>query len=128
MCDILYNGVAIDLRSLDRRELDEKVRQKKNDIDSGNNLNSKNITVKTWAEEWLEVYKKPYITAKSYQTYGYIVKNQILPEIGVMFLKDVKHIHLQKIITGRIGKSASHISRVKTHSAVFSSKLLSMDL
>ncbi|MHB1152061.1 MAG: tyrosine-type recombinase/integrase [Eubacteriales bacterium] len=109
-----YDGVKIDLTAKSEKDLTEKVRQRKNEIDSGNTLSSKNIIVKTWCEEWLKTYKEPYITKKGYGTYLYIVNNQINPEIGAMRLKDVKPVHLQRIITGRIGKSASHIMRVKT--------------
>lgn len=109
-----YEGVKIDISAKSERALAEKVRQKKNEIDGGEMLAGRGVLVKTWCQEWLLNYKKPYITKKGYDTYRYIVKNQIDPEIGAMRLKDIKPVHLQRIISGRIGKSASHVMRVKT--------------
>jgi integrase len=107
-------GIKRDLIAKTEAELDTKIYEARRDYELGKTVNSPNVTVKTWAEEWLETYKKPYVVNHSYKTYRSIIENQIIPAIGPKKMKDVKPVHLQKIITSRIGFSASHISRVKT--------------
>lgn len=107
-------GKRVDLIAQSEEDLDTKVYQARRDFELGKNVNSPNVTVKVWADEWLETYKKPYVITQSYKTYRSIIDNQINPAIGTYKVKDIKPVHLQKIITSRIGFSASHISRVKT--------------
>lgn len=107
-----YNGVRIDLSANTERELAEKVRARKNDIDKGI-CGGKNINVAYWCGVWLSEYKKPFVTAKAYNTYSGLVKNYIIPAIGKLYLTDVKPIDLQKILTSRTGMSFSHVSRLK---------------
>lgn len=109
----IYDGHVIDVRSLDEKDLDNKIKQKENEIDKGNIvLNAKNITVKTWSEEWLATYKKPFVTEKGYGTYKSIINKHIVPAIGEFKIKEVRALQLQKILTGRAGKSTSHVARV----------------
>lgn len=74
---------------------------------------NKNTTVKKWSEEWLETYKKGNMTPKSYDTYTQKLNGYILPVIGSMRLKDVKDVHLQRILNDQRGKSFSHLSKLR---------------
>lgn len=72
------------------------------------------ISVDEWFDTWLETYKEPTgLTAKSLLMYKQKYTNHIEPYIGKMKLKDVKDIHLQKILNEQAGMSASHVSKVR---------------
>lgn len=72
-----------------------------------------NTTVKKWSEEWIEVYVKPRdITAKSAAMYRQKLDKYIIPRIGSMKLKDVRDIHLQKLLNGA-NTSKSTAQKVK---------------
>ena len=73
---------------------------------------SGNMSVKNWATEWLETYKKGNVTDKTYQGIQHRVYDIIVPPIGNLKLKDVKDTHLQKIINSRAGYSGSHVSKL----------------
>ncbi len=109
----VYNGVRIDLTASDPDELDEKVRQRKNEIDAGLSLHSAKITVKTWCEEWVNAYKvgkvsEPY--CKDIQNY---LTSYIYPDLGAMVLKDVRPIMIQKLLNKHSGKSMSLLTKLR---------------
>lgn len=117
-----YKGVTIDLKSLSERELAEKVREKKNAIDSGDDVMSPDISVERWCDTWLDTYKKPTITEKGYDNYRYIIKNQIKPALGKYKVKAIKPVILQQLLNdlNENDKSFSFINRVKvTLNAIF---------
>ena len=107
-----YGGVKIDLSADTERELAEKVRARKNDIDKGL-VGGNKITVALWCEIWLKEYKKPFVTAKTYGLYSGFVNNHIIPVIGKRYLTDVKPIDLQKILTSKTGMSFSFVSKLR---------------
>ena len=78
----VYQGITIDLRSKDPVTLERKLRQKKNDIDSGYDAATGQMKVSTWAQKWLATYKKGKVVAKNYDTYESNLRNHILPYIG----------------------------------------------
>lgn len=74
---------------------------------------SENMTVAKWAEEWLETYKRPSIGEGQYKNYLAHINGVIIPAIGKLKLKDVKDVHLQKILNERAGKSKSDMSKLR---------------
>lgn len=86
---------------------------------------SKNTTVKTWSEEWLDVYIRPKVrkpgmpktrnsmTEKSYAMYEQKLDGYVLPAIGRMQLKDVRDVHVRKILNGEAGMSKSHVEKIR---------------
>lgn len=80
---------------------------------------SSKMTVKRWAAEWLETYKKPTVTDKSYKNYKRHV-NLISEEIGSLKINEVNDMHLQKILNSREGFSYSEAKHLKdTIKAIF---------
>nr|DAG59314.1 MAG TPA: Integrase [Caudoviricetes sp.] len=75
---------------------------------------SSNSTVDAWYQQWMELYKKPKgLTAKSLGMYDEKYKKYIKPAIGHMKLKDVRDVHLQKILNSQAGMSESHVKKVR---------------
>ena len=107
------DGKKYDLLAKTEKELEAKIDNIKFDSRTGNTINSPNMTVATWANEWLEVYKKPVIIEKSYNLYKTHIKTYINPEIGNMRISEIQPVHLQKILSSQAGMSFSHVSHVK---------------
>lgn len=108
-----YEGVKIDLTAKSEKDLIEKVRRRKNEIDSGNTLTSKNITVKTWCDEWLQTYKKDKVSDPYYKAIKGYFKNYIYPEIGSLPLNSIRPIQIQKLLNANDNKSASTVTKIK---------------
>lgn len=95
-------------------ELGKKIAAKIKELEDGSITINKNTTVKKWSEEWLETYKKGTVGLATYKYIETIVNNKIVSEIGTRRLKDIKSIHLQKILNDQTGNSKSYISKVKS--------------
>jgi len=64
----------------------------------GNRLSS-SMTVRAWAQEWLDTYiNTSDITQKSARMYRQKLDNFILPAIGSKKLQDIREPHLQRIV------------------------------
>jgi len=92
------------IRGKTKKEHDEKLAEAKRLHARGVTLNG--ITVRDWAIRWLEVYKA---NASPRQKAHYVAKldKDILPAIGHMAMRDVRHSHLQELLNcyrdGRVG-------------------------
>lgn len=107
-----FEGKRYYVKANSKRELAEKVALKKNDLESGTKrLKASRITVKEWADLCFEQYKTNVapITLESQKGK---VKKWILPEIGNMRIKDVKQLHIQKIMNNMQGKAQDTIRKV----------------
>ena len=73
-----------------------------------------NMTVNAWYKEWKATYKDPKgLTPKSLGMYDEKYNGYIKPAIGHMKLKDVKDVHLQRILNSQAGRSASHVKKIR---------------
>lgn len=77
-----YKGIRFDLTANTERELAEKVRIRKNEIDKGMATDSENTTVARWAETWLTVHKKNEVSVPVYKTYETHLRDYVLPYVG----------------------------------------------
>lgn len=108
-----HEGRRYSVQGKDELEIGKKIERKIKQIDSGMIIINKNTTVKKWSEEWLDTYKKPTVGTATYQNVKSIVDNHIIPVIGNQKIKDIKELHLQKILNAQAGKSKSFITKVK---------------
>ena len=77
-----------------QREANRKADRLQKDLEDGNIGISKQMRVSSWGHEWLETYKKPCATEKSYKNDKRFVDNLIVPQIGGLRLSEVKDVHL----------------------------------
>lgn len=84
----------------------------KRDLEAGRRGISQNMSVSAWAKEWLEVYKKPNVNTKHYKDITAVVNNFIDPAIGTMQIKNVRPVHLQKILSKTADYSDSYVSKI----------------
>ena len=103
-----------------QRDADRKADKLRKDLEDGIIGISSKMCVKEWANEWLETYKKPSVTEKSYKNYKRYIDNVITPQIGGLRLSEVTDIHLQRIINSRLGNSYSDLKHLRdTIKAIF---------
>lgn len=80
----------------------------------GEELVSGAMTVNAWYAQWKATYKDPKgLTKKSLGMYDEKYNGYIKPLIGHMKLRDVKDIHLQRILNAEAGKSISHVEKIR---------------
>lgn len=76
-------------------------------------LVEKRKTVKVWAEEWLETYKKGKISYGSYCNYKLYIEQHIIPELGVKLLDAVRPVEIEKLYSKKKDLSASALNYIR---------------
>lgn len=104
----VYKGVRIDKKANTAKELMEKVQKKKREIDSG--LVSDSILLKEYSCKWIEIYKKPNISASWCADISYRVR-QIVDGIGNKPINKITAAELQAYLNTLTGYSNSHIKK-----------------
>ena len=106
--------------TVSQRDANRKADAYMAELESGSILINKNMRVSTWANTWLDTYKKPALTEKSYCNYKRFVDNLINPQIGNLRLDEVTDVHLQRMINDRAGNSYSDVRHLRiTIKAIF---------
>jgi len=108
-----YEGKRYETTGKSQKEADQKAALKLNQLQRGEVGISGNMTVQRWASEWLETYKKPVVGEGQYKNYLLYINGVVVSEIGNLKLKQVKDVHLQKILNNRTGKSKSDLTRLR---------------
>lgn len=109
-----YNGKKYEATGKTELEAMTKLAEKLAAARRGEELISGAMAVDAWYAQWKATYKDPKgLTAKSLGMYDEKYKGYIKPVIGHMKLRDVKDIHLQRILNGQAGKSASHVKKLR---------------
>ena len=111
---ITFEGRRYEVSGKTEAEALEKLADLKASLKRGEVVVGGNSTVNRWFAEWMDLYKRPSgITAKSLGMYEEKYNAYIKPAIGTMKIRDVKEIHLQKILNDQAGMSYSHVSKVR---------------
>lgn len=79
------------------KEVEKKERELRTQIEQGFNIEENNILLGEWADMWLEVYKNnvEYNTRIMYEN---AINKHIKPELGIVQVKNLKSIHIQKLL------------------------------
>jgi len=107
-----HNGKQYKCYGNTQKEADQKAVLKKKSLESGEVGISGNMTAVQYCYEWVETYKKGKVIEKSYIDCIRFIKRQIAPELGSTLLKNVRDIHLQKILNNRAGYSKSNVTKL----------------
>lgn len=109
-----YNGKKYEATGKTDLEAMTKLADKLAAAKRGEETIGGSMTVDAWFKEWLAAYKAPKgLTAKSLGMYTEKYNGYIKPRIGRLKLKDVKDIHLQKIMNEQAGRSSSHAKKLR---------------
>ena len=92
----------------------EKMVRRKLELEEGKNRITKNTLVSAWFEEWLLTYKIPAISDEWAKTLKLVGESVIVAQIGNLRLKDVKPLHLQRILNSKADMSQSYIKLIYT--------------
>lgn len=115
-----FEGKKYEATGKTQKEADQKAAIMRDRLERGEVGISSNMTVKAWATEWLETYKRPVVGEGQYESYKRRIDNVIAPAIGSMTLRTVKDIHLQKLLNSRAGNSKSDVTKFRiTLKAIF---------
>ena len=110
----MYEGKQYERTStVSQREADKKAAELKRSLENGEVGISKKMRVADFAATWLEVYKKPVLTAKSFENVKRHVDNVIVPQIGNLRLIAVTDMHLQSVLNSRAGGSYSDVKKLR---------------
>lgn len=108
------NGKKYETTGKTELEAMTKLAEKLSAARRGEELVSGSMTVDAWYQQWKAAYKAPKgLTPKSLGMYDEKYLGYISPAIGRMKLRDVKDIHLQKILNGQAGRSKSHVEKLR---------------
>lgn len=111
---ITWEGKRYEVTGKTEMEALEKLADLKASLKRGEKVVGANSTVDRWFAEWIDVYKRPSkMTKKSLDTYTQKYNGYIKPKIGSMKLKDVREVHLQRILNEEAGRSYSHVSKLR---------------
>nr|DAW92431.1 MAG TPA: Integrase [Caudoviricetes sp.] len=109
-----WNGKKYEATGKTELEAMSKLAEKLAAAKRGEDLVSGAMTVSAWYKQWIDLYKKPKgLTEKSLKMYDEKFNGYIRPAIGHMKLKDVKDVHLQRILNSQAGRSASHVKKIR---------------
>ena len=108
-----FEGKRYEVTGKTEQEALEKLAELKVSLQRGEKTVGGNSTVDRWFREWVDVYKKPSgMTAKSLGNIESKYRLYLKPTIGSMRLKDVREVHLQKILNSQEGMSYGHVSAI----------------
>ena len=109
-----YNGKQYAAYGRTEMEAMEKLAEKIAAAKRGEETISGAMTVNDWFKQWVETYKEPKaLTDKSLGMYREKYDHYIRPRIGSMKMRDVKDIHLQRILNESAGMSFSHVQKLR---------------
>lgn len=109
-----YNGKKYEATGKTELEAMTKLAEKLSAAKRGEETVGGNMSVSAWYKEWKATYKDSKgLTGKSLKMYDEKFNGYIKPCIGTMKLKDVKDVHLQRILNGQAGRSASHVKKLR---------------
>lgn len=111
---VTWEGKRYVVRGNTEREADKKLGELLSKLKRGEFTIGENSSVDRWYKEWISLYKENSgITKKSLGTYDEKYYGYISPAIGKMKIKDVRDVHLQKILNSQAGMSFSHVSKIR---------------
>lgn len=107
----LPSGKRKYVRAKTQEELDAKVKELTDLMSVGVNI-SGDMTLGEFAQQWFDVYKKPYLREKSQDIVKYVVNGFILPALGGYVLREITPMQIQALMASLTGKSYSLQSKV----------------
>jgi integrase len=122
---LTYDGKQYRITGKSEKEALDKRAELKAALKRGEEKIDGSMTVGAWSKEWLDAYVRPKIrkpgapkskesmTQKSYEMYEQKLNGYILPAIKNLKLRDVRDVHLKKILNAEAGRSKSNVSKIR---------------
>lgn len=93
------------------KEADEKLQRAKIEYEMGLLVVNSKTTLMKWAQEYIEIYKRPNAAEKAVTQYEQII-NKVYAPIMQLRLDEIKAAHLQKCVNQYSGMSYSFITKL----------------
>ena len=107
-----YMGKHYDLRAKTEKELNEKIRAKRAEIESGSKLIEAGVTVKEWGKRWVETYKSGVKESTRRLIEGRLV-NYVYPYIGDIPVSKVRPLNCQEALNSAEGRAPDTVKKVQ---------------
>ena len=107
-----YMGKHYDLRAKTEKELNEKIRAKRAEIESGSKLIEAGVTVKEWGNRWVETYKSGVKESTRRLIEGRLV-NYVYPYIGDIPVSKVRPLNCQEALNSAEGRAPDTVKKVQ---------------
>lgn len=109
-----YNGKKYEATGKTELEALTKLAEKLSAAKRGEEVLGGSMTVDAWYHQWKATYKDPMgMTEKSLGMYDEKYTGYIKPAIGRLKLKDVRDVHLQRLLNSQAGMSYSHVEKLR---------------
>ncbi|ODA39982.1 site-specific integrase [Desulfosporosinus sp. BG] len=92
------------------KEVKKAARELEQELEDGKLSNVDNIRVAEWIKSWLEIHKNQY-SPSTYVLYLGYLKNHYRPFFKQMKFKELKEIHLKKLLNELLGKMSQTSAR-----------------
>ena len=110
--DITHNGHRYSIRANTQRELYEKIAAKIAELEASDFVPAtSNTTLREYALQLFETYKKPAVAEGTYKRYLNRLENCVLAPLGEYKLQELTRSHLQQAVNLQAGRSAYQISQ-----------------
>lgn len=107
------------IRATTKEELERKYQQAKLEVGRGVDV-ADNTTFGEFAQLWFDTYKRPKLRENSQESCLYILNAHILPYLSALRLRDVKPVHIHRIMANIRGYSRSlQAKTVQTLRSIF---------
>ena len=91
------------------------------EVDRGAFLKPSKITVEAFLDRWLDDYVIPSLSASTVETYSFMIRHHVLPQLGNMSLASLQPQVIQNLYTAMIKKGLSTATVRKTHNILHKS-------
>src|SRR4051794_22167586 len=78
-----------------KRDAQRELNRLLHEMDTGTFVEPKKVTVGEYLEQWLADYARPTVSAKSYERYAQIVRDNLIPGLGHYPLAKLQPIQIQ---------------------------------
>ena len=109
-----YKGIKFDVTANTEKELNEKIRLRKNEIDKGVNIVGSNMSLEAWVKLWLKQYKEKNVSQRHCKAIHSRMENYVFPVIGDRKLSDIRPIDIQTVLRRCDSRSFSLVSHIRS--------------
>lgn len=99
-----------------QKEINNWISEVRNDILKNTFIQPTAITVEQWFWNWMVTYKLKNVSSNTYARYLIYLKKHIIPSVGKIKLKELKAIHIQKVLNdcSENNMSLSSVKHIRT--------------
>lgn len=90
-----------------KKEAEDLMDEIKNSLRQGTYIEPKKTTISEWLDTWLNDYKKMDLRQTTWESYEYIARLHIKPEIGAMHIQSLRPEDLQKLYRRKVESDLS---------------------